>query len=109
MEISKKIRMGKNEYTVTGSGADFFEAIQDISKVKSVLDIEKCGICQGTSLVLSCHVTEKDGFKYTTVKCTSPGCGGTLNISENKKTHERYYKRTAEGKLDWNKIAKDTV
>lgn len=106
MFISKKIQVGKNDYFIGGEGKDIYEAIKDFDMVKSVHSVFKCGICGSDKLAFNCHETEKEGYKYTTVRCTEKECGGFLNIGENKKTHQRYYRKTADGELDWKQLQK---
>lgn len=106
MQAMKKVKIGKNEYFFGGEGANLFDALEELDKVKSIYDLDKCGCCGGEILTLRAYKTKTKGFKYIVVQCMNKECKANLNISENTDTGQKYYKKTSTGELDWKKPEK---
>ena len=70
-----------------------------LSQKVSIYDLEKCGLCDSNFLRLYAYITKEGGFKYNKVTCGA--CKGSLTLGESKKDHANYYRKNAEGKLDW--------
>jgi len=103
MQISKSLRLGKNEYLISSDGVNLFSAVEGLDKFRSLHTIAKCGICGEDNLSLRSYKTKTRNYEYTIIQCNNPDCRGSLTISENPATKERYYRKNKEKELDWKK------
>ena len=98
MKLLTTIQLGKyNTYKIETEGDNLFDAVYQLGGIHS---ISKCGLCGGDYLSLKAMKTEKD-YEYLKVSCGK--CGGSITFGKTKKDGVMYYRRTDEGKLDWQK------
>lgn len=102
-----KKKIGNEYHTFAIEGENFQEAVLN-SKSLSFGDVDVCGVCGGSDLDLSAHITEKGKHKYVYVRCKS--CGATLNFGQ-RKGEDTFYLRTVENgqykSYDWKPFEKN--
>ncbi len=94
--VIKTTKLGKNKATFMFSGQTLYNAVKS-SKYVSFQDVEKCGICGGTDLVLDCH--EAGGYEYTTINCK--GCRAQLTVGERKDKSAVFLRKDESGNFVW--------
>ena len=98
MQVSKQLKLGVSEYIITGQGEDFHAALMDLGKA-SIYSLNKCGLCESDLLRFNAYLTKDDNYRYIKVVCGK--CRGSLTLGESKQDRANYYRKNAEGRLDW--------
>lgn len=101
MKLTVKKQIGKNSYAFSFEGKDLHEVLME-SKKLSFWDLDKCGLCGSDFIELDAYKTKDKGFKYTTVRCRK--CKGKLTLGQKQEDGAVYYRKSDDGKLDWQKF-----
>jgi len=98
LQISTKKQIGKNEYTLTGDGANIYECVTELNKA-SFGDVDVCGVCGSDNLFLEAHLA-KGKFKYSSIKCAK--CRASLTFGKREDNDNvSFLRRKEDGSYDW--------
>ena len=104
MKMSFSKTIGQNNYSFSVEGNNLFELVQESQKL-GFYDIEKCGLCGGNLLSLRSYITEKGGYEYVKVSCSS--CGGQVTFGKSKEHKDTFFlRRNPDKSIAWEKAIK---
>ena len=91
MQLTIKKKIGKETHTFIVEGKNLFEVVNEANKL-SFGNVDKCGMCQGESLVLGAHLG-KDKFEYVDIKCQNPECKASLTFGRRQDDNDIFFLR----------------
>jgi hypothetical protein len=98
MQMTIKKQIGVQPYEFTVEGRNLHELVMEAEKL-AFPNVEKCGLCDSTSLRLTAYVTEDGGYKYVKVVCNK--CRGSVTFGQPKKSPDTFYLRRKEDSREY--------
>ena len=98
MKLTKRLKIGNNDYSFQFEGTDLWECLMEAQKV-SLWDLPQCGKCGSELLRLVAYKTKEGGYKYIKVTCGK--CKAQLTLGQSKQDNAYYYRRNDDKQLDW--------
>lgn len=95
MQYAIKKKIGNETHSFLVEGKNLFEVVMESQKL-SFGNVEKCGVCSGTNLILNARIAGVKKFKYVEIKCLS--CKAALVFGNMTESPDVYYLRKDEKK-----------